>query len=217
MKQKIGLFREKQDDILATYIEEFFKLVGFIFRDVIVSESYTENARYDFILQIVSDFPDSKTETIKIKNIEMEQNADSNPKILKIQRPEKITLDDDIEGYHQFLCDQILNRLFTGDILEELKNISTIYAKNKLFYFLYNKGILKYVEEYFPITGEYTGEISASRRNALKTTLKVYQDSLEQLDGYLQSQKTHSFHSIYMNLKLRYKINDISDLLVHVR
>lgn len=78
-----------------------------------------------------------------------------------------------------------------------------------LFYFFNNKGILKYL----PITGDYTGEISTNRHKSLEMTLKVYQKSLDQLEEYMHSQNPHSFHSIYMKLKLRYKINDISNLL----
>lgn len=213
MEQKIGLFREKQDDILATYIKEFFKLVGFIFRDVIVSEDETENVRYDYIFLIVSNFSSEKNAYTILKKINAEPNTDYNPVILKIQRPERITLDSDAQVCHLFLYDQILKKLFTEEKLEELKNISEIYTKNMLFYFLYNKGILKYVEEYFPITGEYTGEISTNRQKALETTLNVYQKSIYQLEDYMHSQKPCSFHSRYMQLKLRYKINDISNLL----
>lgn len=209
MKQKIGLFREKRDDILAAYIKEFFKLTGFIIRDVIIPEEEIKKGKYDFILQITSDFPREEDNDITTKD----SGTDSSFTLLKLKRPEKITLDGNSSIWHSFLCDQILKKLFPENILEELENISAIYTERNLFYFLYNKGNLKYVEEYYPITGAYNNTISDSRHKAFRMTLEVYQKSHDQLESYIQSIKTPSYHSMYMLLKLRYKINDISDLL----
>ena len=54
---------------------------------------------------------------------------------------------------NEYLYERVLKELFKEEeVLGEMKILSKIYEENQLFYYLYNKGNLKFVEEYYPLS-----------------------------------------------------------------
>ncbi len=184
MRQRICLIRSRQDNILAIYIREFFKLSGFIIRDIVEETSDGDLERisetYDYVI-------------------------DRNVYGTSFFIPHES---------NEYLYERVLKELFKEEeVLEEMKILSKIYEENQLFYYLYNKGNLKFVEEYYPLS--HTEKESTNRRKeAMEMCLEKYQKAHNETEQYItQCGNGGSLYCQYMLIKLRYKINDISKML----
>lgn len=209
MIQTVCLIRNKTDDICATFILEFFKLIGCVVQDYVIKEEdrpkeiFFEEYDLNIILGSISD------------NNLFNMSNYSTSLILFVLIPDTANSFSWLQSQgNTLLFKEIISRVWNKpEDIQSLFILTNVYAQNNLFYFLYNKGNLKFVEEYYPVYGKSQKRITESRESAMRETFIAYAKSYNTLVESEMKQQLQSIHYDYALLLLKYKLNDMDRML----
>lgn len=209
MINTIRLIRKKDDDLSVAFVIEFLKLVGFMVTDFVIKDdrpiddSWTRN-RYDLDIYL------------EMKNLVTKSEEESDkffidlPDSPNYQDPSK-RKSARVAG--MFYLEKIIEKLWMAEEeREEMLFLMNAYNRHNMFHYLYNKGNVKYIQEYYPISWSKSEE-SAWREKFCNRTLeafsKFYSYILTQNPG--ESPKTVNF--CYAKLSMEYDLNDVMTLM----
>ncbi len=220
MVQYIQLIRTKQTDIYALYLIEFLKFVGCIFTEYVYHDSKSiedefcrtpdatifldisrekigrdlafEEAKRDFDAKV-----DSKRVDLEIPFGGSDQNG-------------MISFNKEIAGT---LLDQMIGKIWEGEeVQEEIRLLKRIYLDSDSFFYLYNEGNIKFVEDYYPVSGEENKAV-VIRREAYNKSFDHFANCYNQLMEEKEKAGTVSPHFVYALLLIKYKLNEMTILL----
>ena len=174
--ETVRLFRKKEDDIWSVFMLEFFKMIGCITSDYILP---VQEGKMCGILAAELMDPCDVTILWNLQSPGIEDIVTQQKKNLKklnhiIQAGETGQNETTIsyvqsmgkqgkqlfryfqnEGKNIFK-EQVLKKIWGDDqsALEKISLLLDAYAENDLFFYWYNKGNLKFVQEYYPLKGK---------------------------------------------------------------
>lgn len=217
--ETIRLFRNKPEDIWAIYLAEFFKMIGCIVYDYTVTQK--EKLTVD---SLVKKFPDVCDADIlcNIGDQETETIKGWKKRISGSDCAELIYVSLDVPAANSFLClrqdgrkvveEQIIGEIWNRreDELKDICKLFEIYTKYDLFFYYYNKGNLKFVQEYYPLYGR-EGRVAKEREAVYQLTFKKFHDAYQEL--LLQKKENRSFYFQYALVYLKYRLNCVEKLM----
>lgn len=207
MIQTVRLIRKKTEDILALYIIEFFKFIGCIVSDYVLHDMEKAKVGLD-------GFYDAEI----LLNIGVQElsiceelgfhNSDRSHNIKAI-----ISTEDDIianTGHSKILKDIVYAIWDKQPELEEILYLAYAYAKSNVFFYLYNEGNLKFIQEYYPIEDKEKMLLGNSRKIAYSKSFYRFASCNNLLVEFKRNpQKKLSVYYEYALLSMRYKINEM--------
>lgn len=219
MVQYVQIIRTKQTDIYALFIIEFLKFIGCIFTEYIYHDS--EPVEDEFCkTQDVTIFLDISREKIE-RDLAFDEakhvfDANDNSKYVYLQIPFDEPDQKEYEFNNQIagsLLDEIIINVWDGDrFKEEIQLLKGIYLDSDIFFFLYNEGNIKFVEDYYPISG-MENKAALIRRDAYNKSFEHFATCY----NYLMTEKEKigevSPYFEYALLLTKYKLNEMVILL----
>lgn len=229
MIQTVRIIREKADDIWSLYITEFLKFTGCIVSDYVLPDSVKAGIDLDgeYDAELVLNYNETKwngdyyilDENQKSYYIENAQNA--------LDRAKKIELrecDYDEEFMRQEIMEnsgdsKILTAVVDAiwdqekpEIIRELKYLVYAYARSNIFFYLYNEGNLKFIQEYYPLKGQEISRESNPRWKAYDISFDRFAACNNMFAKYKKLySKIESEYFEYAVIYIRYKINEMSE------
>lgn len=219
--QMIRIFRRKEDDIQALYIQEFFKFAGCIVQDQICeamerkSVQDTEESEEKNILQ-----KNGKYDVEIILNIEedwmkdniypeLKENLEGN--VFKINTLNSQNMKNFEKDMSLFLMD-LIDKIWQDDkkIKQDIKELNIIYANNSIFWYIYAKANFKYIQEYFPDEKEEKDALD-DRSIVYHEMLTSFRNAYDELNNLANPNR--SFYFRYAMLLLKYKMNGLKLLI----
>lgn len=200
--ETVCLFRKKEDDIWAVFILEFFKMIGCITSDNILP------AHEDKIDTSLS----KKCDVTILWNLQSENISLKESIIISAKETEnqQKTFDYFRNTGKQIFNEQILCKIWKDT--ETLKKILTLldsYAKNDLFFYAYNRGSLKFVQEYYPLKNTEKNNI-AKRKETYQITFQKYQNCCEDV---IFDKDNSFYHYKFALIYLHHELNCIGELI----
>lgn len=218
--QLIRIFRRKEDDVIALYIQEFFKFIGCIVQEQIYEEmkrinpTYTaeekishRNPRYD--INIVLSHSGEREEEGMYPELQDCREHGHPIYEIKIDSQSLKNIGDEQSS----ILYQLIRGIWKDEkIREDLEDLAGIYTQNNLFWYIYTKANFKYIQEYFPEAQE--------QQKAIQCREEVYQEILGSLkNGYKNlrdEEKKNPDRSLYFSyavLLVKYKLNGLKLLV----
>lgn len=218
MVQYVQLIRTKQTDIYALYIMEFLKFVGCIFVEYVYHDSRPiedefcsmpdatifldisrEKAGGDLAFEATRHVFATKTNSKKV-NLEIP---------FKKLDQEGVKLFD--KGIAKTLLEQMIGEVWCEDAYQkEILLLERIYLDSDIFFYLYNEGNIKFVEDYYPVS-EKENKAAVIREEAYNKSFEhfvaCYNQLMEEKAGIV------SPHFEFALLLIKYKLNEMTILL----
>lgn len=231
MIQTVRIIREKADDIWALYITEFLKFTGCIVSDYVLPDSVKAGidleGNYD--AELVLNYDETKwngdyyilDEKQKSYYIENAQNVLNHAKRIELRER-----DYDEEFMRQEIMEnsgdsKILTAVVDAiwnqekpEIKRELKYLVYAYARSNIFFYLYNEGNLKFIQEYYPLKGQEIRKDSNPRWEAYDISFNRFAICNNILAKYAKMiLQIESEYFEFARIYIRYKINEMSEYL----
>ena len=217
MIQTIRLLREKEDDIWALYIIEFLKLIGCVVTDVTLQEIKMDSnvplpGRYDMNLCL-----NMKNEDERLNSVKQWREEEGDIRSFCFFFVPRLNSDDGLKSLRltgqKILDHNMIDWVWkNSEDVVFLKEISHIYCQTDAFYYLYNKGSLKFAQEFYPLSGmkrDFNEAKRYAREKALKMTFLCFNHCYSKLlEKQLTLGKTGEYDR-YAILKLKYKLNQM--------
>lgn len=224
--QTICLFRRKEADSWSVFLLEFFKLIGCIVYDCVWSakdeDEFKKVLYEDYDIIILWDLlPDTEG---KLRNWAKDKNSGDkdgteNKEIQlipvngevseeNVQRQDFIMFTSaNCKCYLKLLIDKIWN----GTENKDISFLGEAYIRSRLFFYCYNKGNLKFVQEYYPLNGK-DGRIAEKRKLACLSIYNQYAECYNDLMKYAEESTDLSYYYKYALVNIRYELNSIRSL-----
>lgn len=210
MINTIRLFRSKEDDLSAEFVLEFLKLAGFLVSDYVVrdhealKDSWFLNVYDANIIFGISHYLNNQNEiNTKFNKLREEACCDDKLFLLIEDYPKDANAD-------WALLEKIVNALWKSEEeREQMCFLAQKYKAHKMYYYLYGKGNLKYIEEYCPIWHPTNSDHESHnwRQSLFKDVQDVFRNFyLELLEPNFEQE---SIHYSFAKLCIEYDLNDI--------
>lgn len=228
MIQTICLLRKKEDDIWAIYILEFLKLIGCIVSDCIVDRKCVMlEPEYDaYIFLNYSVVAKNQTFDEIYNALRKSQLGKESNNIIIVRSPvypKNIPLIKLSNVCEDFLWTQIISRIWNlGSIDNPLRYLVYSYCRSGVFFYLYNKDNLKFVQEYYPLFSDDRNEDAFTKQKKYREEAweKTFYGVARCYNLLLKFQETQTIENPYYRfamLKLRFLINDVIESLGNVK
>lgn len=217
MIETIRLFRKKEQDIWALYIVEFFKFVGCFICDCELREKRVLSLKFDDEYDVNLFFGVS-LEDVMLRSNNQEEEYQLKGRNIFVKIPSAPTMQELLysESNHTTVSGQLLKK-FVEQIWDDeaeqavLLFLSKVYCENNLFFYLYNEGNRKFVQEQ-----HYSLKIRQRLEEALRETAELSFDHFRK--GYnslyqrVQQEPEECLFKIspyysYAQIVLMYKLN----------
>lgn len=217
MIETIRLFRKKEQDIWALYIVEFFKFVGCFICDCEIRDSRVLSLKFDDDYDVNLFFGVSLEDVI-LRSKHQEEECQLKGRNISVKIPSAPTMQELLysESNHTTVSGQLL-KAFVEQIWDDaaeqtvLLFLSKVYCENNLFFYLYNEGNRKFVQEQ-----HYSLKIRQRLEEALRETAELSFDHFRK--GYnslyqrVQQESEECLFKIspyysYAQIVLMYKLN----------
>lgn len=201
MIETIKLFRKKNDDIWALFILEFYKFIGCLVTDCIVKddEQYDKSSEDCYDASIILNLPNLQIDKENIVFVSTEGMS-----INSIMGKGTKKLD-------KFLK-QIIMIWTENDERDEIYKLEQIYCESELFYYLYNKGNIKFVREYYP-SALNVGEQNKYKERAYVNSVNSFEKCFNKLKMMKEKTIIKTVYFEYAFLDVMYKLNEIEKIL----
>lgn len=218
MINTIRLFRRKEDDLPIIYVLEFLKLIGFMVSDCVIrdygpiEESWFRNI-YDVNI-VYGNFnsrSDSDEISRKFRDLEVrvkeEYNIFMHINHPKFREPKRVG---------RFILNKMIQRIWeTAEEKKEMLFLLREYVNSDIFIYLYHKGNLKFIQEYYPIrrpSDEYTKE-QILRKSIRNQTLMEFSKFYSRIVKYNLETGPETANLCFARLSMEYELNDINILM----
>ncbi|MCI8949000.1 MAG: hypothetical protein HFG49_03025 [Lachnospiraceae bacterium] len=219
MVETVRLFRKKEEDTWAVFMLEFFKMIGCITSDYILpvqmdkvdsmfAAELTEpcdvtilwNLRPQEIDEIMAQFQNGNSENFISVNVVREKEKNSK------------TFQYFQNSGKQTFAVQILNKIWKNNrrIRNEILFLLDAYTKSDLFFYWYNKGNLKFVQEYYPLKG-IEGRNTDKRKEAYQITFEKGFQCYNKLIS--KENEYRSYYYRFALIHLQHELNSIGGLM----
>ena len=217
MIETIRLFRKKEQDIWALYIVEFFKFVGCFICDCELREKRVLSLKFDDEYDVNLFFGVSLND-VMLRSNNQEEECQLKGRNIFVKIPSAPTMQELLysESNHTTVSGQLLKK-FVEQIWDDeteqtvLLFLSKVYCENNLFFYLYNEGNRKFVQEQ-----HYSLKIRQRLQEALRETAELSFDHFRK--GYnslyqkVQQESEECLFKIspycsYAQIVLMYKLN----------
>lgn len=218
MINTIRLFRRKEDDLPIIYVLEFLKLIGFMVSDCVIrdygpiEESWFRNI-YDVNIVYGNFNSKSDSDEIRMKFRDLEVRVKEKNNIFmhinhpKSQEPKKVG---------RFILRKLIQRMWeTEEAKNEMLFLLREYAKSNIFLYLYHKGNLKFIQEYYPIRRSPDGSTKEQvlRKNICSQTLIKFSKFYSRIIKYNLETEPETVNFCFARLSMEYELNDIKMLM----
>ncbi len=217
MIETIRIFRRKEDDIWALYILEFFKFIGCVVCDHIISSDYKSLEIIEDIYEVNIIFGmDDAEKDFRINERFKELKKESGDKSLFLfLKSTDIHADKEVLNCDK--CNAVLEEIITGiwgkDILlEEIKFLGSAYSESRIFFALYNEGNRKFIQEYYQFNKKKS-TLETMWREAYEQSFKRFAECYNEFNDFRRAHDKYSVYVDYALLLLKYKLNQIEMLL----
>lgn len=220
MVQYVQLIRTKQTDIYALYIIEFLKFVGCIFVEYVYYDSRLiedefcrmpdatifldisrEKARGDLAFEAARHAFATKTNSKEV-NLEIP--------FKKLAQEGAMLFDIEIA---KTLLEQMIGEVWCEDAYQkEIQLLESIYLDSGIFFYLYNEGNIKFVEDYYPVL-EKENKAAVIRREAYNKSFEHFAACYNQLMKEKEKAGIVSPHFEFALLLIKYKLNEMTILI----
>lgn len=217
MIETIRLFRKKEQDIWALYIVEFFKFVGCFICDCELRERRVLALKFDDEYDVNLFFGVSPKD-VMLRSNNQEEGSRLKGRNISVEIPSDPTMQELLhsEPNHTTVSGKLLKE-FVEQIWDDeteqtvLLFLSKVYCENNLFFYLYNEGNRKFVQEQ-----HYSLKIRQSLKEALVKTAELSFDHFRkgynslyqrvQKESEERLLKNSPYYS-YAQIVLMYKLN----------
>lgn len=231
MIQTIRIIREKEDDIWALYITEFLKFTGCIVSNYVLPDSVKAGIDLDgeYDAELILNYDEAKwngdyyivDENQQSYYIQNAQNALARAKRIELSEcyyDEEFIRQEIMEssGNSKVLTD-VVDAIWSQEspeVARELKYLVYAYAKSNIFFYLYNEGIFKFIQEYYPLKGQEINIERNPRWEAYDISFDRFANCNNTLAKYKKLySKIESEYFDYAVIYIRYKINEMSEYI----
>lgn len=212
--QLIRIFRRKADDVIAFYIQEFFKFAGCIVYDQICEDISVLNGQIDeqdyghYDMNIILNL--NKLKKLNLYGEVQEYQNQSNYILWEGASPDAW---QNIENEKSVLLSFLCNKIWRDpQIARDFDVLNMAYTKSKLFWYIYTKANFKYIQEYFPEEGEQQ-KVDEGREKVYQKIFSSFADCYNEL---VKKKKEDSHRSLYFDyavLLMEYKLNGLKLLV----
>ena len=232
MNNIIMLIRKTDDDIDSIKLTEFLKFTGCIVSEFTVAEAEKVNfgvcGRYQaYVLQDIQKkdileghYPMLNTllqEEGKILELVRNRRHESKTSMEAAKAASVPSELDCKDGDTQVMGNLIPVVGKNDEERTELSDLMKAFNQNKLFYFLYNEGNLKFVREYYPAGELYDSNrrivAQEERKQCYHKSFSAFANCYNSLVKFRKNSGRCTHYCDYASLLLKYKMNEMSNLL----
>lgn len=221
--QTIRLFRGKESDIWSVFLLEFFKLIGCIVYDCVwpvkdedLKSVFTET----FDVNILWNLPSDQEQELREQADKEKNNGDECEAIRLIpvngiKNTQENVPEQDLFVFSDSNCSrylhQLINHIWPEHERESIYALSDAYIAAHLFFYCYNKGNLKFVQEYYPSYGN-DGRIAEKRKTVSLMIYNQYAACYNELMEFAGNKTDLPYYYKYALVNIRYELNSIRSL-----
>lgn len=220
----IRLFRRKKDDLPIIYVLEFLKLIGFITSDCVIKDYgpirndwfddiYDVNIVYgNFNSRSDSDEINEKFEKLEGKVSKVSNVNELRKIFLRINYPES----EDPKEVGHIILEEIIDSVWEEEPRSEMSFLLEEYKRRDIFLYLYHKGNLKFIQEYYSIRRPLDGsgkEQVKRKDNICQQTFEEFLDFYSSIINYNFGREPETVNFCFARLSMEYELNDIRMLM----